>query len=394
MPKQNWFRKLSILFIALVAAGAALYYWGYPQYHLTRINEEILPRNRSEPLEFWLSPTGTWRIKIADNYEPSNPEKSVETIIQFSSIDLPFKSYAFSVPDTKLYTLWGDFPTEYQLWSPNGKSLILGKPNGVKCNDQGIVLFNEVGGKWEGPYYYNPVTDKSHCYGFIWSEDSTQLAIYTIYPDSSASKTILVTILNTKGEIQKEFAISSPASDYRELWDLYWHEDIFLLIKFQTLPANESDSLKPQSKTTLIYYFAIDKPEKLIHVMDLEGYHDLLGWDPTSRKMVLASESDSGCELKLIEIATKRVEQGGVLDPDCRSHLRLGENSNEYFAYSNWNPNSGQMEVKLWDWKSKNIVDKGTYVKVRVLPWQDSLRGFLILVEDNDGKKYFDVLRP
>ncbi len=58
------------------------------------------------------------------------------------------------------------------------------------------------------------------------------------------------------------------------------------------------------------------------------------------------------------------------------------------------NPSSGNMHVKLWNWKTMKFVEKGSYEKVQILPWQDALRGFLILVEDEDGKKYFDILRP
>ncbi len=241
-----------------------------------------------------LSPNGTWEIEVSKNYIHTKPEKEVETTIQLSSIDFPLRKFIFSVPGSFLL-INADFgPFVAQSWSPNGKSFFLAKLRNKFCLDQEIVLFNEVGGKWEGPYHYKPKTDNSGCYSFSWSADSTQLAKYTRFPKYNSPDDLFVTVLNTKGDSQHEFSVKSPLEGFdfdHRTWHLYWDENKFMMI-------NSGVPIFTDSEESTLYRFTSDLPDTLYKVMDMPSYHYVLGWDPTSSRILLVTFISNKCEYK------------------------------------------------------------------------------------------------
>ena len=394
MPKPYRFHKIILLVVVFSLAFAGAYYWGYPQYHLAQINKVILPRvnHLGWGVNEVISPNGIWGIETS--YNRNNSNDIVETIIQFSSIDIPFRRFSFSLPDDYQYieTNFG-MPWVAVSWSPNGKSIFLIQYINRFCIDQQIVLFNEVNGKWEGPYYYKTQEpDGSTCYSFSWSDDGTQLAIHTRSVQNSDPDNLFVTILNTKAEVQQEFSVNSPVNGYGFDY-LYWNENKFILINLDPSAHSDQENTERQKQATSIYYFTIDEPENVSHVIDLTRYYFVLGWEPVSSRILMATnENVAGCKYTVINAESKQVEQNGINDGLCGVSRQSKDNVHIAFLIND--PSSKNLHVQIWNWKIMKFIDKGDLANIRILPWQDTLRGFLILREDNNGKKYFDVLRP
>jgi hypothetical protein len=390
---KNILRFISLLILAILVI-IGMVYWVYPQYHLARINKVILPRleHLAWGVNEVISPNGIWGIEIS--YNRNNSNEIVETIIQFSSIDIPFRKFSFFVPDDYRY-IESNFgmPWVAVSWSPNSKSIFLVQYIHRFCIDQQFVLFNEVNGKWEGPYYYKTQEpDGSNCYSFSWSDDGTQLAIHTRSLENSDSDELFVTILNTKAEVQQEFSVNSPVNGYGFDY-LYWNENKFILINLDPSAHNDQENTERQKQATSIYYFTIDEPENVSHVIDLTRYYIVLGWEPVSSRILMATnEGVTGCEYLVINAESKQVEQNGNYNGLCSVSRQSKDNVNIAFLIND--QSSKKSYTQFWNWKTMKFIDKELLANIRILPWQDTLRGFLILRESNNGKEFFDVLRP
>jgi hypothetical protein len=387
-------RRVIILLLLTCLAIIGIYYWGYPLYRLARINKVILPRLEQVGwgVNQLISPNGKWEIETTYNRDKN--DKVGESNIKFSSIDFPFKSYSFSLPDDYQYidSTFG-MPWVAVSWSPNGKSIFLIKYINRFCIDQKIVLFNEVKGKWEGPYYYKAhEPDGSICYSFSWSDDGKQLAIHTRSLQNSDPDNLFVTILNTKAEVLQEFSVNTPVNGYGFDY-LYWNESKFILINLDPSAHSDQENTERQKQATSIYYFTIDEPEKVSHVIDLTKYYIVIGWEPVSSRILMATnENVAGCEYMVINAVTKQVEQNGHFNGLCG--LSHQSKDNIHIVFKIIDQSQKKSNIQFWNWKTMKFIDKGVFTNIRILPWQDALRGFLILRENNNGKKYFDVLRP
>lgn len=395
MKGSKILRRVIILFLLTCLAIIGIYYWGYPLYRLARINTVVLPQLESAygGINSVISPNGKWGIGFQDiNNENGEIEGKVLT---FTSIDLPGDITNFNIPSDLFY---GDYfpgrPWVAISWSPSGKSLFLMRSIGKFCNDQHIVMFEENKGKWDGPFYYQKPSDEfGECYNFSWSDDGTELAVNTRSKNREVTNNLNITILNTRAEVLSQFLVNTPSNANGQDF-LYWKGTDFIIVNADFLAKYDPDNQERIRRATTIYIFSSVEPENVIHVIDLPRFYYLLGRDPISNRILMASYSwnDSSCQYSVINIDRRELEKSGELNGLCTTSRRTLDN-NWIFFYA-FDKTSDKNPALLWDWSSLTFIEKGMYPDLYILPWQDALRGFLVLKTDSNGDQQFDVIRP
>lgn len=389
-------KRLIIILILAILVIVGMTYWVYPHYHLARINTEILPRLETLTMGIneAISPNGNWELDITKKRNP-NGEIEKETIT-FTSIDIPFIKYSFSFPGDFRYSDYfpGAMPWVAISWSPDGKSIFFIRFTNRWCVDQQIVMFEEKNGKWDSPYYFQKteIIEEGVCSYFAWSKDGTQLAMHSRTPTNNGSDDLNITILNKKAEVVRNFLVNTPDNGFGFDF-LYWKGTEFLLVNADALAQNNQDNSERLQRATTIYRFSSIEPEKVTHVIDLPRFYQLFGKDPKSNHILLAAfDYISSCAYVVINTDKRIVEENTSLEGACGNSARLVEN--EVIAFYYYNEPLNKSIAEFWDWTTMTFNEKGVYQSLEILPWQDNLRGFLILRENSNGKKYFDVLRP
>lgn len=313
-------RKISILLIPFFVFCLFIFYPKfYPIYHLSRINSYKNAVEKEEKIYLGLreklSKSG-WILKESENSSVFANIKDIPVSIE--NVDLPLFSYRFSIP--KEFHLTGintSYPTASS-WSPDGRSLLMVKSGAKFCNDQNFALFHFSNGFWEGPYY-STINSKEYgtCYGMVWSEDSTKLAVYS-FPGGNIDNSVMnIKIFSTKVELLQDFSIHIIATDNCAI-KLYWEKSNFYLTQW-----NPFD----KKLTGKVYKFSNNHPDDVTELLTLPVNSLVINEDPNSNRVLLAKKGKSeGCELLVFNLDNNQIDKSIYIPSNCGGFEKSPEN--------------------------------------------------------------------
>jgi hypothetical protein len=374
-------RKISLLLITFFVFCFYIFYPEiYPVYHLSRINSYKNAAEKNNRI-YWflrerLSKSG-WILQSSENSPTYANAKNVP--ISIDNVDFPLVSYRFSIPREFHLSEFTSYPSASS-WSPDGRSLLLVKSAAKTCTDQNFAIFHYSNGFWEGPYY-SKITSKEYgnCYGMVWSEDSTKLAVYSFPGGNVDSSLINIKIFSTKAELLQDFSIRITATEDCAI-KLYWEMSNFYLTQWD--PFNEM-------LTGNIYKFSSIHPNEVMELLTLPVNSRVINKDSNSNRVLLATKGGSeGCELLVFNLDNNQIDKSIYFPSSCGGFDKSPDNKLHLFFV---NENSKLM-VKNWDWKKVGLTDIEEVEDW--LGWDQNLKSFILIKKDSNQNLYLDLLAP
>jgi hypothetical protein len=356
-----------------------------PITRLDKINAMLLPYLTSGSSDInWerISNNGQWFIH-GENLTPGlykSERDNQKTRITFKSVDYFNTQNEFMVV--------GDF--DFYGFSPDGKSALLEQPEGVRCVNHDFVLFEEDKGQWDGPYFHRQPDNGNNCYEMQWSEDGSQLAVYSQFLWDRSH----VMIFDKKAQLLQQFDVHKPNVNSDEKSDtasiLFWNGTDYVWVMNQTFTNYTQKAYTQQAYTqqTQIFAFSSLHPEKITHLLDLPGEYYVIGKEPGSNRLLITSFEQDNCNTLVFNPDKKQIEKRVTIDTGCYNEKRSSDN--QRIAVVNQKDDGDHLLI--WDWGTLTFQDKG--IIKWLLSWQSDLQGFLVEKQDNQQKLFFDVIYP
>jgi hypothetical protein len=373
-----------ILLVSLALCTIAVYILlVYPRYHLWRIYSLLKPKlaNDGEILTSGeLTQDGNWvinskRTDLTNLNSLFNGEADQSQELFIQAVNNPMLNTQF----------WMNARWHARL-SPNSKSFVMEIGNIRWCPATIFTLYNIVGSKWEGPiifgdYYSNWQQGFQPCSSTTWSQDGTNLALYsrpTGNPDN-----VSIQILDQEGRLLQNFAVHAPAVeggiDY-----LYWNGTDFILV-------NRADfHPEGQKDISFVYSFSSLEPEKVVRLdyLPMTSSYEIWGRDFRTDRILIA-ENDSEMKLIIYRLAENAIEKEVIHKEPCWFRARSLDN---LWIWAQCGGLGQVQHLYLWDWGKLEFIDKG--IAEKVIGWQEDIQGLLVLNRNENGKIIMDVIKP